>query len=262
MVLKSTNMEEKKTTKANVEHSQQSVECSKCHKQVSLTDGVQKPSGFVCNECISKRKRQTLLAAIGAMVVVTAILAWIFSGNSKRTGEGFEGVGEIQDSVSLSVNANEVKFDLSTATAVSSPVSTQAPISNLADFKNVFAQNIADATDNNAKDIVIPSVSPLFEINTDHFINDGEALVREFAAVYNKTNKEATIFVEGFTCDLGGIDLNNKLSEVRAETVKKILVNAGVPENKIEVKWYGKSRFNEFKYSSKSEYRRAILSIK
>lgn len=87
-------------------------------------------------------------------------------------------------------------------------------------------------------------------------------MVREFAAVYNKTNKEATIFVEGFTCDLGGIDLNNKLSEVRAETVKKILVNAGIPENKIEVKWYGKSRFNEFKYSDKSEYRRVILSVK
>lgn len=155
-----------------------------------------------------------------------------------------------------------MKFDLSTATAVSSPVSTQAPISNLADFKNVFAQNVADATNENAQNVVIPSVSPLFEINTDHFINDGEALVREFAAVYNKTNKEAAILVEGFTCDLGGIDLNNKLSEVRAETVKNILVNAGIPENKIEVKWYGKSRFNEFKYADKSEYRRVILSIK
>lgn len=255
-------MEEKKTTKANVEHSQQSVECSKCHKQVSSTDGVQKSSGFVCNECISNSKKRILLTSIGGVIIVAAIIVWVLAGNSKRTGEGFEGVREIQDSVSLSVNTNEVKFDLSTATAVSSPVSTQAPISNLADFKNVFAQNVADATDKNAKDIVIPSVSPLFEINTDHFINDGNALVREFAAVYNKTNKEATILVEGFTCDLGGIDLNNKLSEVRAETVKKILVNAGIPENKIEVKWYGKSRFNEFKYSDKSEYRRVILSIK
>ena len=61
---------------------------------------------------------------------------------------------------------------------------------------------------------------------------------------------------------LGGVNLNNKLSEVRAKAVKKILVNAGIPENKIEVKWYGKSRFKEFKYSSKSEYRRVILSVK
>lgn len=254
-------MEEKKQQK-QMSGTQQSVECSKCHKQVSPTDGVQKTNGFVCNECISKRKKQTLLAAIGGVVVVAAIIVWIISGNSKRTGEGFEGVGEIQDSVSLSVNTNEVKFDLSTTTAVSSPVSTQAPISNLADFKNIFAKNIASATNENSKDIVIPSVSPLFEINTDHLINDGDALVREFALAYSKTNKEATILVEGYTCDLGGANLNNKLSEVRAETVKKILVDAGIPENKIEVKWYGKSRFNEFKYSSKSEYRRVILSVK
>ena len=261
MVLKSTNMEEKKQQN-QTSNTQQSVECSKCHKQVSSTDGVQKSNGFVCNECISNSKKRILLTSIGGVIIVAAIIVWVLAGNSKRTGEGFEGVREIQDSVSLSVNTNEVKFDLSTATAVSSPVSTQAPISNLADFKNVFAKNVVDATDKNAKNIVIPSVSPLFEINTDHFINDGEALVREFAAVYNKTNKESTIFVEGFTCDLGGTDLNNKLSEVRAETVKKILVNAGISENKIEVKWYGKSRFNEFKYSDKSEYRRVILSVK
>ena len=254
-------MEEKKQQN-QTSNTHQNVECSKCHKQVSSTDGVQKSNGFVCNECINKSKKRILLTSIGGVIIVAAIIVWAFTGNSKRTGEGFEGVGEIQDSVSLSVNANEVKFDLSTATAVSSPISTQAPISNLADFKNVFAKNVVDATDKNAKNIVIPSVSPLFEINTDHFINDGEALVREFAAVYNKTNKESTIFVEGFTCDLGGIDLNNKLSEVRAETVKKILVNADIPEDKIEVKWYGKSRFNEFKYSDKSEYRRVILSIK
>ena len=254
-------MEEKKQQK-QMSSTQQSIECSRCHKQVPSANGVQKPNGFVCNECISKRKKQILLATIGGVVVVVAILAWIFSGNSKRTGEGFEGVGEIQDSVSLSVNTNEVKFDLSTATAVCSPASTQAPISNLTDFKNVFAQNVANATDENSKNIIIPSVSPLFEINTDHFINDGDVLVREFALAYNKTNKEATVIVEGYTCDLGGVNLNNKLSEVRAKTVKKILVDAGVPENKIEVKWYGKSRFNEFNYSTKSEYRRVILSVK
>lgn len=254
-------MEEKKQQN-QTSNTQQSVECSKCHKQVSSTDGVQKSNGFVCNECISKSKKRILLTTIGGVIVVAAIIAWVLAGNSKRTGEGFEGVGEIQDSVSLSVNANEVKFDLSTATAVSSPVSTQAPISNLADFKNIFAQNVANATDENSKNIVIPSITTFFEINTDHLINDGDALVREFASVYNKTNREAIILVEGYTCDLGGVNLNNKLSEVRAKTIKKILVDAGIPENKIKVKWYGKSRFNEFKYSSKSEYRRVILSVK
>ena len=77
-----------------------------------------------------------------------------------------------------------------------------------------------------------------------------------------QTNKEAIVLVEGFTCNIGSNDINNWLSEQRAEHVQQALMSAGIPENKIEVKWYGKSRFNEFKYASKSEYRRVILSIK
>lgn len=67
--------------------------------------------------------------------------------------------------------------------------------------------------------------------------------------------------MEGFTCDLGGETLNNKLSEARAEVVKNILMNAGIPEQNIEMKWYGKSRFGEFKYSNKSDYRRVTISV-
>lgn len=261
MVLKSINMEEKENKK-QMSDIQQIVECSKCHKQVSSTYGTQKTNGFVCNECVRKGKKRILITVIVIAFFALAIILCFFLSNSNRSGEGFEGVGEIKDSISVSVNTNEVKFDLSTAVAVSSPVSTQAPISNLADFKNVFTQNVTNAAEENSKDIVIPSVSPLFEINTDHFVNDGQSLVREFASVYNKTNKQATILVEGFTCDLGGINLNNKLSEVRAELVKRILLSADIPEDKIEVKWYGKSRFKEFKYTDKSEYRRVIISIK
>lgn len=41
-----------------------------------------------------------------------------------------------------------------------------------------------------------------------------------------------------------------------------ILTNAGIPEQNIEMKWYGKSRFGEFKYTDKSEYRRVTISVK
>ena len=54
---------------------------------------------------------------------------------------------------------------------------------------------------------------------------------------------------------------NNKLSEARAQVVKSILVNAGVPEQNIKMKWYGKSRYGEFKYADKSEYRRVTISV-
>ena len=262
MVLKYTNMEEKKT-KGQTSDTSPSIECSKCHKQISSANGTQKSNGFVCNECINKRKKRLLWTGIGCLIVVAGIALWALTDNHfQKNGKGFEGVGDIQDSVTLSVKTNNVRFNLAATTAINSPVSTQAPISNLADFKNIFSQNVADATNKSSKSLVIPAVCPLFEINTNHFTNDGDALVREFASAYNMTNKKATILVEGYTCDLGGVRLNDKLSEVRAETVKNILIDAGIPENMIEVKWYGKSRFHEFNYPNKNEYRRVILSIK
>lgn len=242
--------------------SQQTVECSKCHKHVPSTEGVQTSNGFVCTEC-SKKTKKRIYIGIALIVIVAAIIgSWFVFGNSPRTGEGFRGVGEVMDSMSLSVDTNKVSIDLATTTAASSSVSTQNPISNLADFKHELDKNVASVNNGDAKQLVIPTVSTLFEFNTSHFIGEGEALVKEFASAFNKTNKEAKLLVEGYTCDLGGISLNDRLSESRAEVVKDVLVQAGVPEEQVEVKWYGKSRFNEFKYSDKSEYRRVTLSVK
>ena len=161
----------------------------------------------------------------------------------------------------LSVDSNNVEIDLASKTAASNSVSAQAPISNLSSFKHVLSQNIESSKKDKSGKLVIPSVSPLFGINTNYFVGDGEALVKEFASTFAKTDKKAKLLVEGFTCDLGGETLNNKLSEARAEVVKNILMNAGIPEQNIEMKWYGKSRFGEFKYSNKSDYRRVTISV-
>ena len=242
---------------------EQTVECSQCHKQVLPKDGIQKRETFVCNACLNKAKKKHLVwGGIMALVTLLVIIAVFALKDNKRTGEGFNGVGEIKDSINVSVNTNSVKFELSATTAVSSSVSTQTPISNLEEFKRVFKQNVESADNNNSTEVVIPSVSTFFKINTNHFVNDGEALINEFVYAYEKTNKKAVILVEGYTCDLGGTRLNDLLSESRAEAVKKALVNAGIPENMIEIKWYGKSRYHNFKYNNKSEHRRVILSIK
>ena len=41
--------------------------------------------------------------------------------------------------------------------------------------------------------------------------------------------------VIGHTDSVGGLEANDKLSRLRAETVRDILIAAGVPENKIEI---------------------------
>ena len=250
-------MEENKF-KSNI----QLVKCSKCHKEVASTEGETKPSGFICNDCLKKKKRTLVIGGLCGLAVVAIAAALLLTNKQSKTGTGFNGVGEIKDSMELSVGTNNVNINLSTKTAASNSVSPQAPISNLSSFKHVLSQNIEKSKKDKSGKLLIPAVSPLFGINTNYFVGDGEALVKEFASTFAKTDKKAKLLVEGFTCDLGSEALNNKLSEARAEAVKNILTNAGIPEQNIEMKWYGKSRFGEFKYTDKSEYRRVTISVK
>lgn len=252
-------MEEKK--KQNQSNNQQTVECSKCHKSVLSTNGTQKSTGFVCNECGNRQKKNLVIGAVGGVLAIIALVAWMVVENKQRTGDGFAGVGEIQDSVSVSVSSNDIKFEISATTATGASISTQNPVSNLEDFKHIFMQNVDNAEKEHSNELVIPSISTLFNINTNHFINEGEILVKEFAHAYSKTNKKATLLVEGYTCDLGDDILNENLSKMRAKTVQNILIDAGIPEKMIELKWYGESRYKEFNYSDKSKYRCVILSI-
>ena len=160
-----------------------------------------KPSGFICNDCL-KKKRTLVLGGLCGLAIIAIAAAFLLSNKQSKTGAGFEGVGEIKDSMELSVDSNKVNINLSSKTAASSSVTTQAPISNLSSFKHVLAQNIEKSNKDKSGKLVIPSVSPLFGINTNYFVGDGEALVKEFASTFAQTDKKAKLLVEGFTCDL------------------------------------------------------------
>lgn len=211
----------------------------------------------------SNKKRKLIIggAAIGA-IIISALAVGYYSTSSPRKGAGFDGVGQISDSMNVKVDSADVSFNLSTATAVSSPVSTQSPIANIADFKRVFENNVSDSKKKGDGSIVIPSIGAMFAINTNFFVGDGENVVKAFADTYLQTNKTATIVIEGYTCDLGEDGINTELSKLRAETAKAALIEAGVPSDKIEIKWYGKTRNKEFSYNDISEYRRVIVRIK
>lgn len=68
--------------------------------------------------------------------------AFLLANKHSKTGAGFNGVGEIKDSMELSVDSNNVEINLASKTAASNSVSAQAPISNLSSFKHVLSQNI------------------------------------------------------------------------------------------------------------------------
>ena len=209
----------------------------------------------------TNKKRKMIIggAAIGAIILAGG---YYYSTSSIRNGAGFDGVVQISDSMNVKVDSADVSFNLSTATAVSSPVSTQSPIANITDFHRALGKNVSDARKNGDGSILIPSIGAMFAINTNIFVGDGEEVVNAFADTYLKTNKTAKIVIEGYTCDLGEDRINTELSKLRAETAKSVLVEAGVPSDKIEIKWYGKTRNKEFSYKDISEYRRVIVSIK
>ena len=243
--------------------SQKTMKCIKCQKDVLVQNGVNTPNGFVCNDCMKKGKSKKAAIIAGSVLLLAIVGIVVYFVQSKKSGAvGFEGVTNVQDSVNVSVQKPVKTFNLNEAVAQANPVAAGQTIDNIESFKRVFAENVQKAKELNNGSVVIPNINVLFNFNSSVISSMGDELLREYANAYLQTNKEAVVLVEGFTCNIGGDDANNWMSEQRAKNVQQALIAAGIPESKLEVKWYGKSRFNEFDYSNKSEYRRVILSIK
>ena len=111
-----------------------------------------------------------------------------------------------------------------------------------------------------ANAIMFPNVSSLFELASAELSSEGRAIIAELASKYGQTHQEATILVEGYTCDLGSVPFNDELSQRRAENVKAEIAKY-IPASKITAKWYGKRMFKKFKFDTKDEYRRVNIRI-
>lgn len=241
---------------------QKTMKCTKCHKDVVVQNGINKPDGFVCNDCMKKGKAKKTAIIIGCVILLGIVGITVYLTQGKNNATGFDGISNIQDSVNVSVQKPAKTFDITKTVAQANPVVAGQTIDNIESFKRAFAENVQKAKELNNGSIIIPNISILFSFNSSTLSSKSNELLAEYAKAFLQTNKEAIILVEGFACNIGSDDANNWISEQRAKSVQQELVIAGIPENKIEVKWYGKSRFNEFKYSDKSEYRRVILSGK
>ena len=74
-----------------------------------------------------------------------------------------------------------------------------------------------------------------------------------------KHKSNAEVIVCGYTCDFGSVDVNNWISEHRAIAVKKALKSLGVPEERIMLYWYGKSKNNPQSAPNKDNRKCEIL---
>jgi len=126
---------------------------------------------------------------------------------------------------------------------------------------NAFLNNaFAKVEQGQATSIEFPGVSSLFELASADLSSEGRAVIAAFGTKLAQTNMEASVIVEGYTCDLGSVAYNDELSQRRAENAKAEL-SKYIPASKITAKWYGKRLYKKIKYSTREEHRRSNIRI-
>ncbi|MCK9183033.1 MAG: OmpA family protein [Fibrobacteraceae bacterium] len=160
--------------------------------------------------------------------------------------------GTPDDSLSVSEQAQYTSI-----IAEASPTRINGAVTNIDEFNQFMKKS-----NGQGNSIEIPSIGILFDFNTTDVKKSNFDLISAFAKIYKQTNKKALILVEGYTCDIGTNETNDLISQQRAENVKALLIQNKVPAEKIELKWYGESKYGLFHYLGKEYYRRSNISIK
>lgn len=206
----------------------------------------------------SKKKKKIILwIAIVAILLGGGGFYLYYSNNL----DGFLGVGAVDDTMNVSLeNVTDPATKLKMACAISATTDGGLVIEDIKSFKEAFEANKNALLSSNSNVIEIPTIGVKFAMASADL--SSVELVKEYANIFLQTDKSATILIEGYACNIGDENSNMLLSENRANAVKQILINNGIPEKNIEVKWYGESKYNELGYKNNEEHRRVNVSIK
>ena len=149
-------------------------------------------------------------------------------------------------------------FDFSKFAAIKN--NSQVFLTTNAEVEAYLNDAFAKVENGQATSIEFPNVSSLFELASAELSSEGRAVIATFGSKLAQTNMDASVLVEGYTCDLGSVAYNDELSQRRAETAKAEL-SKYIPSSKITAKWYGKRLFKKIKYSTREEHRRVNIRI-
>ena len=81
-----------------------------------------------------------------------------------------------------------------------------------------------------------------FEPNSAQIAPSSERLLREIADLLLRNRELTRIEIQGHTDDSGGPELNQTLSQARAEAVRDWLVRAGIDANRLQARGYGQTK--------------------
>lgn len=232
------------------------VKCSACGKEF-LANEVSKGKNvnYICKSC--KRKRIIIWCSV--IAVLLAICIGVYYYVSTRPIEG--------NDQSLLIEAPNVdvhalpEFNLSETTPIAS-TTVGKTIDNLQSFKALMEQNVATAKEVNSSSLEIPNIASLFEFNSAELSITDKELILEFISVYKQTNQQSKIFINGYACNIGSNNANNRISEARAKAVSEFIVKNGIFEENLIVNWFGKTQNSTFNYPEMKDYRRVIIGIK
>lgn len=195
---------------------------------------------------------------ITALILILLLLAFLLFRNCSFESQQEPTIQTVAES-KVAEPTKEI-WNTEKVTAVKSSLNGCETLTNAANFKAEWEKNLENAKTNEAKQIVIPSVGILFELGSSVVSQEGRKLIEEFASAYLQTNKEVTVLIESYTCDIGTDENNMTLSNDRANVIKAVLESMGVTS--VEVKSYGESTYNDLSCKSKEEHRRGNISVK
>lgn len=154
-------------------------------------------------------------------------------------------------------------FDLSKVKPVSWAVGEKGYVESAAAFNESFERAVAAAREADAAEVEFPIAAVRYDIR-DYDVSKVEAeLVGAVGKAFQQTNRSARLLVEGYTCNVGSEAFNENLSRQRAERVASQLKDAGVSADRVEVKWYGESKYGQLPgVTEQSAHRRVTITVK
>ncbi len=101
-----------------------------------------------------------------------------------------------------------------------------------------------------------------FQSGSAYIANDSNALLDQVASALKPCTGTA-VEIQGHTDLIGGAEINQALSQSRADTVKKALVDRGIPDGQLTAKGYGASQpiENARTAEANAKNRRTIFAV-